>query len=598
MPSSRGCFPLQRISQPLAPAVQPLYYRDQVGLVTEQNDWDVYDGGASRSFDTYFNSFYESYWLENTDIQDLYLEFQLSGCLLIEIYRETADGEQRLVAAERIRQSGGLRRVTVPLYERGQLGSAGRLFFRLTAMSESRIKDVAFCSTTPPATDSSFTLGICTFNRETFLRRTLQAISDAGDRLPMLRQVIVVNQGRPFSDSRLLDLLADKSRHALVEQRNFGGCGGFTRSMYEALQVHDASHHVLMDDDTTLDPQILSNLALFLGYVSRDIVVGGHMLDMLKPCTLYEAGAMVRGDARIQPLQHNIDLQKQNALKDFCSARTVDYNAWWLCALPRKHMIEAEFPAPIFIRGDDVEYGVRLRARGVPTAAMPGIAVWHEPFYAKADGWQLYYDLRNRLILAAVYPERFSLERPKRVLWAMMRALAVHDYGTVDLLVRAVWDFLRGPTLLDDDAEKLHLEIISLAKCKAPPPVQGALPKPGKNTLSEWKGEWQIALGLGAAIAKLLLAPLGTRPRELLLDSDAHPRNVGRDAYVRTNASGSYHRLYKPDRRLLVRGLGQSFQAVLMYKSRGSGVAAEWHARIGAFRSRDWWSDLFRPEQA
>ena len=43
-------------------------------------------------------------------------------------------------------------------------------------------------------------------------------------------------------------------------------------------------------------------------------------------------------------------------------------------------------PLPVFIRGDDVEYGLRLYMRGVDTIVMPGIAVWHEPFYLKIGG--------------------------------------------------------------------------------------------------------------------------------------------------------------------------------------------------------------------
>ena len=58
----------------------------------------------------------------------------------------------------------------------------------------------------------------------------------------------------------------------------------------------------------------------------------------------------------------------------------------------------------MFIRGDDMEYGARLASRGVPTVSLPPVAVWHEPFYAKPPGWQLHYDLRNRLTFAAATP--------------------------------------------------------------------------------------------------------------------------------------------------------------------------------------------------
>jgi len=581
------------VATPWTQTARSLYVRDLRGLCSDSGDWELHEEDTHRSFNTYFSSFYESYWLENTGIQNLFLEFDLSGCVLLEIYRDTPSGGCYRIAAEKVRETEGRVRVPVPLFREGQLGEPGRIFFDLTAITESRIKGVAFTTSTPPAAEAALTLGICTFNREPFLLRNLQALEQAQDQLLTLKNIIVVNQGAEFADPDLVELLADNSRYTLIQQRNFGGCGGFTRTMYEALEHHEVSHHVLMDDDTTLDPQILANLALFLGYVSRDVVVGGHMLDLLRPCVLYEAGAMVRGDARIEPQLHNVDLREVTALAPFSRARTVDYNAWWLCALPTRHMREALFPAPIFIRGDDVEYGVRMRERGVKTIAMPGIAVWHEPFYVKVGGWQAYYDLRNRLILASAYPERFKTESPKRVLWAMMRALAVHDYGMAKLLVCAVRDFLQGPALLEADPETLHQQVAALARSSAPQDVE-TLPASRKGSLrAPWRDETKIALGLTFRIAGTLLTAASKRTPTKLLDADAHPANVGKHPYVRTNGLESYKLLYRPDRNQLLHGVCHSLITVLAYTLSRKAVSQQWHKGVVALRSPSRWASLF-----
>ncbi|RAZ20198.1 glycosyltransferase family 2 protein, partial [Klebsiella oxytoca] len=52
-------------------------------------------------------------------------------------------------------------------------------------------------------------------------------------------------------------------------------------------------------------------------------------------------------------------------------------------------------PLPIFIRGDDLEYGLRNMKTLI---LMNGICVWHEPFENKYSSFLAYYVIRNRLI--------------------------------------------------------------------------------------------------------------------------------------------------------------------------------------------------------
>ena len=127
---------------------------------------------------------------------------------------------------------------------------------------------------------------------------------------------------------------------------------------------------------------------------------------------------------------------------------------------------EHGLPLPCFIRGDDVEWGVRLHNRGVPTAPIPGIAVWHEPFYLKIGGWQLYYETRNALICAALH-EEFS---PRRVFLLGFKRLMTHlltyRYYNAALVVRALEDAARGPALLQADPRALHAGLAELRRAK------------------------------------------------------------------------------------------------------------------------------------
>ena len=60
-------------------------------------------------------------------------------------------------------------------------------------------------------------------------------------------------------------------------------------------------------------------------------------------------------------------------------------------------------PLPIFIRGDDIEFSRRCNAK---ILSLPGICVWHEPFYKKySEIMEDYYLLRNVLIFSFSTPQ-------------------------------------------------------------------------------------------------------------------------------------------------------------------------------------------------
>jgi galactofuranosylgalactofuranosylrhamnosyl-N-acetylglucosaminyl-diphospho-decaprenol beta-1,5/1,6-galactofuranosyltransferase len=131
----------------------------------------------------------------------------------------------------------------------------------------------------------------------------------------------------------------------------------------------------------------------------------------------------------------------------------VDYNAWWMCLIPRRVAEHVGLPLPLFIKWDDVEYGLRARAAGYPTATVPGVGIWHMSFADKDDAtdWQAYFHLRNRLVGAALHGAE---ARPTTLLadslkHALKHALAM-EYSTLALQEMAIRDFLAGPQALFD----------------------------------------------------------------------------------------------------------------------------------------------------
>jgi galactofuranosylgalactofuranosylrhamnosyl-N-acetylglucosaminyl-diphospho-decaprenol beta-1,5/1,6-galactofuranosyltransferase len=216
----------------------------------------------------------------------------------------------------------------------------------------------------------------------------------------------------------------------------------------------------------------------------------------------------------------------------------------------------------------------------VPTVSLPPVAVWHEPFYAKPPGWQLYYDLRNRLIFAACHPSLVRLDPPGVVLRRLVDSLLKHDYMHAELVVRAVEDFLAGPGALDPPMDALHREISALAAAHAPQrPASAVGLRPAAWRPPPRNRVWRPLSLLGgmAALALGLVRPR-LRP-DLLFVDQWHPWATMRVAqYGLSDRMRSYVRVYRHDRARLRRGLRRGMAILLRYRRERRGAAERWRA--------------------
>jgi galactofuranosylgalactofuranosylrhamnosyl-N-acetylglucosaminyl-diphospho-decaprenol beta-1,5/1,6-galactofuranosyltransferase len=449
---------VQEFLLPKGGAVSALYLRTPHGKVEISGHTILLNKGLRISTNTYFNSFYEDYWHKYTSLKDARLVLQFRGSVHVEVFRDTGETGCHKVKEKSVASSGGVVSLKLPVFA---VRRTGRIFISLFAEEDSEIYYMGIRTDDPPVRKAKLTFGICTYNREEYLFNNLSRLSRYPDFDNNIAKIIIVNQGEAFRHPGLKALISQNPLIQCVTQDNMGGCGGFTRTIYESLNIAEANYHVLMDDDIQIDPGIITNLSAFIAYLNNEIVVGGHMLDLLKPWLLHEAGTMLMENAKTAQLHRNIDLRGPDSLAPFNCALEDDYAAWWFCAVPMKHLRAAGYPAPIFIRGDDIEYGVRLQKIGVPTVGLPGIAVWHEPFYAKKSKWKTYYHFRNRLIMASVYKGRFKMLEPTYFLWIMLKYMAVNNYQKAALIQMALHDFMKGPKLFESETSmQIHERVL------------------------------------------------------------------------------------------------------------------------------------------
>lgn len=554
------------------------------------------------STNSYFNSFYESYWTKYTEIRNFYLRIKFRGCLSIRIFRDEPGTGVRLIKVLKKlhhEESDEFIAEIPSAYTSLVKGSAGRIFFDFKAHDASEISDIAICAVEQPIRDVKFSLGICTFSREIYLSETIKSISSCKEISDFLKNIFIVNQGPIFSNQSLIDSISSSNNIKLIEQDNLGGCGGFTRSIKEAVKCDGVvNYHVLMDDDIVIDPRIIRNCAKFLNNTNNEMVLGGSMLDSMRPSMMYEAGARLTKSNVISSLMNNVDVGNCRNLSAFASPEHVDFNAWWFCAIPLSAIREVKYPAPIFIRGDDFEFGVRLAKNGYETVSLPGIAVWHEPFYAKPPGWQQYYDLRNRLIFAACHTDLVKIQRPNQLLrHALIEPLLTHNYQVLNLNLKAIEDFLAGPnTLFSMPSDQKHAEIMSVFGDEK------------TKTLSRQEAEGFGYLKYGAKSApkhpmklayaakllkRLVLRQSKKRPKGILLDADVSSATVGNSSYIMTNGPKSFFLLFSPDKKKFSYYLRRAVRVHSRYKSELPEALDRWKYGISRWRDSATWEDIF-----
>ena len=253
-----------------------------------------------------------------------------------------------------------------------------------------------------------------TFNRPADCVATLTAIGEDPLVLAAVHQVILPDQGTRKVRDEPGFAAAEAGlggRLRIIDQPNLGGSGGYARVMYEALATPECQQILFMDDDILLEPDSVLRAVAFSRFAREPMLVGGQMLSLQVRSQLSTMGEVVdrhkflwRNAPQTEP-HHDLAERPLRQTAWLHRRVDVDYNAWWMCLIPRAVAEDVGLPLPLFIKWDDAEYGLRARSRGYRTATVPGIAIWHMSFLEKDDtsDWQAYFHYRNRLVAAAMH---------------------------------------------------------------------------------------------------------------------------------------------------------------------------------------------------
>jgi galactofuranosylgalactofuranosylrhamnosyl-N-acetylglucosaminyl-diphospho-decaprenol beta-1,5/1,6-galactofuranosyltransferase len=411
--------------------------------------------GDEVSFATYFNAFPAAYWRRWTSLPAVVLRLRLSGAGRIDVYRSKADGDIVHVTGATVAGSDELLELELDLTP---FVDGGWYWFDLTADEDLTVVEAGWFADREPLREGRLAVGICTFNRPADCVAAMDTIASDPVVAQELTAVVVADQGnrKVRDDAGFAGVAASLGQKLhLVEQGNLGGSGGFSRAMYETLERTDATHLLFLDDDVQLEADSLHRALAFSRFTDDPMLVGGQMLALQDRSVLHTMGEVVdRFSFLYRPAayavtQHDFAEESLRETTELHRRVDVDYNAWWMCLIPREVPEKLGLPLPLFIKWDDAEYGLRAKAAGYRTVTLPGAAIWHLAWTDKDDvsDWQAYFFARNRLIVAALHsPHEDGGGIVRSSIKADLKHLLKLEYSAVALHVKAYEDFLAGPS--------------------------------------------------------------------------------------------------------------------------------------------------------
>ena len=443
-----------------------LYVRANT-FVRPGNTTGVWCLDAGRAdFTTFFNALSVGKWRTYTVADHFFLHLEVRGaaCSFVQTHAQRMDIAAHELESTRlaIAASEKWQELEIPLsVEDGDilvgfvLDTEGLLELRnsyyYTAVDSEHIRPVELAIATT------------TFKKEDYVTRNIDlvrtAILGSSERAASHVTMHVMDNGRT------LDAEALSGDGIFVHpNQNVGGAGGFARGMIEAMEQEvPATHVLLMDDDVEVSPESIIRTWNLLSIVRdewAEAFVAGAMMSWDQPDLLWEDGGYMsyEGVCGIIKNYEKLGLHsspRMSAVRSIIANETYRpnatshpdyeqrYAAWWYCCIPTATIAREGLPLPLFVRYDDVEYGLRCKPRFM---TMNGICIWHLDFALRYNAAVEHYQTtRNSLVIQATTGVAPLSDFEGQLKMRLIIELTKFNYADAELILDGFEDFLKGP---------------------------------------------------------------------------------------------------------------------------------------------------------
>ncbi len=431
-----------------------LYYKYK--KPAEKKDGSVVLSGASYGkydFATYFNAFSNQKWRRYTVISNVNLRIIAKGEFIVEYvsYEATPAAPKRTVI-DRIPYS--LDDYQAVDYEYPDDCSAALFAFEITTLSPLDIKEIYYFTRIKECDLRRVELAVATttFNKEEYIIPNIDLIKreilSCSEPVASHFSFHVIDNGRTLNVEEL------SSNGVYIHPNpNVGGAGGFTRGIIEAMeQSTKATHVILMDDDVQISAESIKRTYNILALVNdeySDAFISGAMLSYERQDEFYEDIGFVQQRGVYGPVKTRAivsELTDLVRLETVRPKRNHRYAGWWYCCIPIASVEKQGLPLPLFIRGDDAEYGNRCASRFI---TLNGICIWHLTLAFKfRAAFERYQVPRNSLIAQATTGVYDGVDFLRNFRENVQLDLKTFNYDAAELSLQAIEDFMKGPDFL------------------------------------------------------------------------------------------------------------------------------------------------------
>ena len=593
-----------------------MYWDDAQGSASWDEDVGALALRGTVDFTTFFNSLSALKWQRYTGIEEYWLHIELSGdpCSVLGTGLASSRSDRvvephPLATFEGSEPDGAPEAFEsrIPLFGTElagfQVASEGTTYLHaawyFADVDEERVRPVELA------------LATTTFKNEEYITRNIEAVRSevlgSDDLIADHFRMIVVDNGRTLDAGKL-----GGDGIEVIGNPNVGGAGGFARGMMEALDG-GATHVLLMDDDVRVLPESFKRTFNLLSLAQgryRDAWVNGAMLKLQEPNIQFEDVSHVLVSSGYHAIKPMLDMSDEHAVAHG-EAFNVEYNraygAWWFSCIPASAIREHGLPLPIFVRCDDVEYGMRCKPVYM---VMDGICVWHSMFEgrfrASVDQYQFQ---RNFLILNAVDGLGLDAQLMLRFVRTYMLYMRAMNYDVCDLMLDGLADYLKGPEFIEHaNAAQLFREkgarnerLVPVGEMDEEDARAAAAAPIEPRYLDEHRYFSKVmkVLEFLPIDSHMLPEDLTTEaPSAVYYASGAYPmrRTFGHRTLVAYDITGTKASVRRMDHRRyeeLNRRLRRLLRA---HHDRGSEIAAEWANALPWLSSREFWESYLEEQ--
>lgn len=357
------------------------------------------------------NSLFTEIFRKHSKFDHIHLSLDIEGSFSYEVSRTSFDGRivrlgQGAIIPSADASDSRRTETLVSLSIENDLGRDARLHWSLRALSDDAvIHDAVWHAVAPGDSCGRMIVVLRTFGRTKDIKSLLHAFEQQSRLSPvyarLLRNVFfyVLDTSGNLSSSDYQDLAQfERVQAHVVKGANLGGGGNMSQALLQldqAIQLSqiEVNELLLLDDDLTVSLESLLRHWAATVFRSDTTIFTLPVLTKSEPTKMWEDGAMwgrfidddISSDrTALAPrlLRHNLDVLETDLVNEMAGAHYPEYCTFIFFSLPYARFIELGYPAAFFLRGDDIEYSLRHRAKGGAILSNPNLCAWHEPAHS------------------------------------------------------------------------------------------------------------------------------------------------------------------------------------------------------------------------